>query len=249
MALRKVTTLLVVHVTATPAGRDIGVAEVRKMHKAKGWSDIGYNELIRIDGTLELGRGIDAVGAHVAGFNSTSYGISLVGGLNQQGKPENTATHAQIVTLEGRLREMAARYPKAGVCGHRDLSPDKDGDGVIEPGEHIKACPCFDAIPWAASLGLPTADIKGVWGETLVIPASGNANTTAVAGPDARNVYLQKLLSLTGLVFGPIDGIIGKNTKKALRTYQELYGLPPSGEFDVSTVARLRTTFETRAAA
>lgn len=57
MVLHKTTMLLVVHVTATPAGRDIGVKEVRAMHKAKGWSDIGDNELIRIDGTLEPDRG------------------------------------------------------------------------------------------------------------------------------------------------------------------------------------------------
>lgn len=249
MPNRKATTLLVVHVTATPAGRDIGVKEVRAMHKAKGWSDIGYNELIRIDGTLETGRGVDAIGAHVAGFNSTAYGISLVGGLDSTGKPANTATHAQMVTLERRLREMAERYPNAGVCGHRDLSPDRDGDGVIEPSEHIKACPCFDAIPWAASVGLPTADIKGVWGKTLLVQAASGANLVQVAGPDARDVYLQKLLSLTGLTFGPIDGIVGAKTRKALRTYQELYGLLVSGEFDVPTVARLRATFEAAKAA
>lgn len=250
MANRKATSLLVVHVTATPEGRDIGAKEVRAMHKAKGWSDIGYNELIRLDGTLEQGRGVNAVGAHVAGFNSISYGISLVGGLGQGGKPANTATHAQMVTLERRLREVSALFPKAGVCGHRDLSPDKDGDGIIEPSEHIKACPCFDAIPWAASVGLRGADIRGVWGETFVIPAaSGSANTTAVAGPDARVVYLQKLLAMTGLTFGPIDGILGAKTKKAIVIYQDLYGLPKTGEFDVTTVARLRATFEMARAA
>lgn len=244
MALRKVTTLLVVHVTATPEGRDIGAKEVRAMHKAKGWSDIGYNEIIRIDGSLENGRGVNAVGAHVAGFNSASYGISLVGGVDKAGNPKNTATHAQMVTLERRLREVSAMFPKAGVCGHRDLSPDRDGDGVIEPSEHIKACPCFDAIPWAESVGLPAADIKGNWGKAEIIPAASGANTTAVAGPDARNVYLQKLLAMTGLMFGPIDGIVGKNTRKAIRIYQDLYGLPVTGEFDAPTVARLRATYE-----
>lgn len=249
MANRKATSLLVVHVTATPAGRDIGVKEVRAMHKAKGWSDIGYNEVIRIDGTLETGRGIDAVGAHVAGFNSRAYGISLVGGLDATGMPADTATTAQMETLALTLRQRSARYSGAGVCGHRDLSPDRDGDGVIEPSEHIKACPCFDAIPWAASVGLPVADIKGVWGETVIIPAASGAHLTKVAGPDARNVYLQKLLAMTGLTFGPIDGIIGSKTKKAIRVYQDLYGLPITGTFDVSTVARLRTTFEAAKAA
>lgn len=169
MRNRKATRLLVVHVTATPAGRDIGVKEVRAMHKAKGWPDIGYNESIRLDGTL------DTIGAHVAGFNSIGYGIALVGGLDAAGRPANTATSAQMEALELTLRQRAAKYPGAGVCGHRDLSPDRDGDGVIEPSEHIKACPCFDAIPGAASLGLPTADIRGVWVDAQIIPASGGA--------------------------------------------------------------------------
>ena len=42
------------------------------------------------------------------------------------------------------LARLHNRYPKARVCGHRDLSPDRDGNGVITPGEWIKACPCFD---------------------------------------------------------------------------------------------------------
>jgi hypothetical protein len=28
--------------------------------------------------------------------------------------------------------------------GHRDLSPDLNGDGIIQPGEWTKMCPCYD---------------------------------------------------------------------------------------------------------
>ena len=248
MALRKVTTLLVVHVTATPPSRDIGVAEVRKVHMAQGWSNIGYNDLIRRNGALEEGRGVGAIGAHVAGFNSIAYGISMVGGINAAGQPEDNATPQQMATLERRLREVAAMYPGAGVCGHRDLSPDRNGNGIIEPGEWLKACPCFDAIPWAASKGLPVADIKGVWGEVFSIPAANDAASTKVAGPDARLVYLQKLLAMAGMQFGPIDGIVGERTAAAIRLYQEFHGLPESGTFDAATVALLRNTFEKAAA-
>ncbi|MFP9138682.1 N-acetylmuramoyl-L-alanine amidase [Devosia sp. XGJD_8] len=248
MANRKVTKLLVVHVTATRPGQDIGVTEVRAMHKAIGWSDIGYNELIRLDGRLEVGRGIEAVGAHVAGFNSIAYGISLVGGLDAQGRPAHTANPAQLATLEQRLRDVSAMYAGAGACGHRDLSPDRNGNGIIEPGEHLKACPCFDVIPWAASKGLPAADIKGNWGEVFSVPAANAAVTTHVAGPDARTVYLQKLLAAAGLQFGPIDGIAGDRTATALRLYQQWNGLQQSGAFDAATVKLLRETFEKAAA-
>ena len=50
-----------------------------------------------------------------------------------------------------------AKYPKATVLGHRDLSPDRDGDGIVEPHEWRKACPCFDARAWARSLDLRAA--------------------------------------------------------------------------------------------
>ena len=36
-------------------------------------------------------------------------------------------------------------FPGCRVCGHRDLSPDRNGNGEIEPEEWMKACPCFDA--------------------------------------------------------------------------------------------------------
>jgi N-acetylmuramoyl-L-alanine amidase len=29
------------------------------------------------------------------------------------------------------------------VCGHRDLSPDLNGNGRIEPHEWMKECPCY----------------------------------------------------------------------------------------------------------
>jgi len=35
-------------------------------------------------------------------------------------------------------------YPGAEIVGHRDLSPDLDGDGEVEPDEWIKLCPQFD---------------------------------------------------------------------------------------------------------
>ena len=246
--LRKATTLLVVHVTATPPNRDIGVAEVRKMHMAQGWSDIGYNGLIRRDGTREIGRGLDAIGAHVAGYNSTSLGIALVGGVDANGRPADNATAAQMAALAAWLGELLGTYPNAKICGHRDLSPDRNGNGVVEAGEHIKACPCFDAIPWAIRNGLPGADIKGDWGEVYDVPAANGAGSVKVAGPDARLVYLQKLLARTGLQFGPIDGIVGDRTAKALKLLQELHGLPQSGAFDQATVSLLRSMFEQKAA-
>lgn len=245
MAARKSTKYLVVHVTATKPDQDIGVKEVRTMHKARGFADIGYNRLIRLDGKVEIGRGDDAIGAHVEGFNSVAWGIALAGGLNAKGKPANTMTAAQEAALEAALRAALKKYPNAVICGHRDLSPDKDGDGIVEPQEHTKACPCFDVIPWAQAKGLPAAPIKGVW---LGDPARGSASIQKPVGPDDRNVYLQRLLARAGFSFGAIDGWVGPKTEKAIRAYQLSVGLTQSGKFDAATVRKLRATFEVPAA-
>ncbi|URK88673.1 N-acetylmuramoyl-L-alanine amidase [Rhizobium sp. RCAM05350] len=133
MTVRKRTTLGVVHVTATPPGWDKGAAGIRAIHKAKGWSDIGYNEIINPDGRAEMGRGKMAVGAHVAGFNSIAYGLSMVGGVNVSNRPDfNTIKDAELATLERRMRALTLDFPDIEWCSHRDLSPDKNGNGIIE---------------------------------------------------------------------------------------------------------------------
>ena len=40
---------------------------------------------------------------------------------------------------------LLKEYPGSRVVGHRDLSPDLNHNGEIEPEEWIKECPCFDA--------------------------------------------------------------------------------------------------------
>jgi N-acetyl-anhydromuramyl-L-alanine amidase AmpD len=237
---RKRTDYLVVHVTATKPDQDFGRKEIAEMHKARGFADIGYNRLIRLSGKTEIGRGDAAVGAHVEGFNSIAWGISIVGGLGANGKPSNTMTPAQETTLERELRAALVLYPNAKIVGHRDLSPDIDGDGTIEPNEWTKQCPCFNVIPWATAKGLPAANIRGVWAPKAPV---------APVGPDARNVYLQRLLAKAGFQFGAIDGHVGPKTIAALKLYQKFAGLPQSGAFDANTVKRLRYTFETKQAA
>lgn len=159
MAPRKSTKHIVLHCSATRASQNTTAAEIRKWHLDKGWNDIGYHYVIRRDGTLENGRKPDtSVGSHVAGHNSNTLGICLVGGLSTRtGKPENNFTDAQWDTLRELLGRLTEKFPSATILGHRDLSPDKNRDGVISEGEWLKACPCFDASTWAHDNGFPGA--------------------------------------------------------------------------------------------
>ncbi len=142
---------LVIHTAATRPGMDIGAKEIRQWHKAKGWSDIGYHYVIRRDGRVEKGRPDARVGAHVAGHNRDSLGICLVGGVNDNLVPENNYTEAQWKALEELLHKLVQKYPEGKVRGHRDF-----------PGVS-KACPCFDAEPWAARHGFPVASNQRHW--------------------------------------------------------------------------------------
>lgn len=139
---------IAIHCTATREAQDIDAATIKRWHLAQGWKDIGYHFVIRLDGTIERGRPEEITGSHVAGFNTGSIAIVYVGGLDAQGKGKDTRTPEQHDAMAQLVRELLAKYPGADVLGHRDHSPDKDGDGIIERHEWLKECPCFDVRAW-----------------------------------------------------------------------------------------------------
>ena len=136
---------LVVHCTVTREGQDISVEEIKRWHINKGWSDIGYHYVILLDGSIKEGRPVSRIGAHVKGFNRNSIGITYVGGVGLNLAPKDTRTNAQKRSLERLLKSLKQIYPTAKIWGHRDFSPDRNKNGIIEPFEWIKACPSFDA--------------------------------------------------------------------------------------------------------
>ena len=89
-------------------------------------------------------RPIERIGAHVKGFNACSIGICYEGGLDCHGRPADTRTPEQRATLHLLVHQLLETFPGSRVCGHRDLSPDRNGNGEIEPEEWIKQCPCFE---------------------------------------------------------------------------------------------------------
>ncbi len=134
----------VIHCSATPEGHEVTAEDVDEWHRARGWSMIGYHDLIQLNGTTERGRPYTRRGCHVKGNNINTIGICMVGGLNEEGDPTNTFTDAQWSSLIMKLlnaREICPNLRQA--VGHRSYSPDLNGDGLITPDEWIKACPCF----------------------------------------------------------------------------------------------------------
>lgn len=122
---------IIVHCTATPAGRQHSAADIDRWHRARGFARIGYHYVVRLDGTVEAGRPEESVGAHCLGHNAHSIGVVYVGGTDASGCPTDTRTPRQREALLRLLYDLRQRYPGAEIRGHRDFA--------------AKACPSFDA--------------------------------------------------------------------------------------------------------
>nr|WP_314634391.1 N-acetylmuramoyl-L-alanine amidase [uncultured Porphyromonas sp.] len=136
---------IVVHCSATRCTMDYTEEMLERDHRARGFRRAGYHFYIRRSGSIIPLRPLDEVGAHALGYNACSWGVCYEGGLDATGRPADTRTEAQQRSLRLLLSRLHCLAPKSLILGHRDLSPDRDGDGEIEPHEWIKVCPCFDA--------------------------------------------------------------------------------------------------------
>ena len=124
-------TEIIIHCSATAEGRDFGVADIRRWHKAQGWTDVGYHYVVRLDGTVQEGRALSEAGAHCKGHNAHSIGICYIGGLAADGRtPKDTRTTAQRAALRALVGRLQRQFPAATVHGHCEFA--------------AKACPCFD---------------------------------------------------------------------------------------------------------
>lgn len=126
---------IVVHCSATRADRDYTVAQLMRDHKARGFRTIGYHFYIRRDGTVTQHRRLLEVGAHCRPYNRCSIGVCYEGGLDAGGHPADTRTAEQRKRLFYLLRVLRQLFPKAQICGHRDMR-----------GSVPKDCPCFNAM-------------------------------------------------------------------------------------------------------
>lgn len=137
---------IVIHCTATPAGRELSKNEIERMHKAqpphgRGWNHFGYHYLVHLNGEIEQLQPLNddawidetEIANGVKGYNSESIHIAYVGGCDAYtGKPKDTRTQAQRTALRRLVRSCTQIAPSASIKGHRDFPGVK------------KACPSFD---------------------------------------------------------------------------------------------------------
>lgn len=140
---------IVLHCTATPQTATVQ-SILRFWRERLGWRSPGYHKLIEPDGTVTELASPKRLTNGVRGHNRYSYHIAYIGG---QGGVDNR-TLIQKTTMEVEVKKALALFPSARVVGHRDLSPDKNGNGIIEPFEWTKLCPSFNVALWLREIGL-----------------------------------------------------------------------------------------------
>lgn len=124
-------TEIIIHCAATPEGKHFTAADIDRWHREQGWAGIGYHYVVLLDGTVEIGRPLDKIGAHVSGRNENTIGVVYIGGLDAKGQAKDTRTDAQKAALLKLCRELLDRYPSIKtISGHNQYA--------------AKACPSFD---------------------------------------------------------------------------------------------------------
>lgn len=137
-----------VHCTAT--SQNVTVRRIQKSWRGIGWKNPGYHYIIDADGVTTQLLDESRCANGVKGYNADSIHVAYIGGIDfirGKMKAADTRTDAQKDSLRLLLTDLKKRYPNAQILGHRDISPDKNHNGKVDPWERIKECPCFDAIP------------------------------------------------------------------------------------------------------
>lgn len=93
----------------------------------RSWDDIAYNYMIGGDGVTYEGRGWDAVGAHVKGWNSKSLGVGIIGNFTWQTPTDVQRDQLKKFLAWGvELGKVRRDYKLAGACQlHASYSPGR----------------------------------------------------------------------------------------------------------------------------
>lgn len=157
-------THLIIHCSATPNGRPVTALDIDSWHQKRGFKrdmrvfpshrpdlkHIGYHLVNRVNGAAESGRHELETGAHCIDYNTNGIGICMVG--------TDRFSIGQWQTLKAQVEIFTKRYPGLVVLGHRDTSPDTNGNGRVDPQEWLKTCPGFDVKQWLAAGMSPSPD-------------------------------------------------------------------------------------------
>lgn len=114
MIRRNLTTRVIYHHALADCA---SAADIDGWHRERGFDCIGYHYVIRLDGTIEEGRGIGYIGSHAHGMNHNSIGVCLEGDFRRY-----PPSAEQLKTAHQLHLSLCDRYGKRlAVDFHRAL--------------------------------------------------------------------------------------------------------------------------------
>lgn len=165
------------------------VAEIARWHKQRGWNSIGYHWVIDRDGAIAKGRDESTPGAHVAGHNTGSIGVCLIGGFgsNESDPFGKNYTPEQEHVLRGLIEDIKNRTPIKNVRGHNEVA--------------AKACPGFNVSRWIAMKPATKRLVESTTMQAGAVQLFAGAGTgaTALGALDGRAQIIALVLVAIGL--------------------------------------------------
>ena len=118
MSRRKETKFIVIHSSQTKPNEDLGARDIDEMHRKEGLLKIGYHCIIKRDGTIEVGRPFNEIGAHSQEYDSQSVGVCVIGGRNSRSVVTPNYSAQQHKALHVLIKTLKYMYRDAKVVGH-----------------------------------------------------------------------------------------------------------------------------------
>ncbi len=139
--LAEVYNTLAIHHSAALLFTNETMLDVQKLHMDKnGWADIGYHFGIDRNGTIYEGRDIHVRGASVAGYNTGTIGVVVMGNFQI-----DSPLDVQLAASSALVNWLAFTYRLTHLVGHYEFNPES-----VCPGENMKTH--LDTIAQAAGL-------------------------------------------------------------------------------------------------
>ena len=207
-----------------------GIAALKAFERfhmdSRGWNAIAYNWLVDPEGVIYAGRGAGIVSGATKGWNSRTESICYTGGGFVE-IPQ--AARDSIRWLVG---DIQGRYDdKLWVKGHRDLGNS--------------TCPGNWLYDWVTSgMPMPLGDPNKIEWDGIKahvdrlrekVSHSPLSTTKRSRGEAVRAA--QERLSDLGFTPGPVDGIYGRKSAKAVKDFQKSFEafLKPDGVVGLQT--------------
>lgn len=168
------------------------VAEITRWHKKRGWLSVGYHWIIDRSGEIAKGRDESLPGAHVAGHNTGSIGICLIGGhgSNENDPFSKNYTPEQELALRNLIEDIKTRAKIAKVRGHNEVA--------------AKACPGFSVKRWLQGKAArpKLTESTTVQASAAQIASGAAGGVTAIAALDGYAQIVALLICTVVIVAG-----------------------------------------------